>query len=215
LKPQLLQRSRFVILAGAVLALAAIPLSSAASTQSVTATVKVTAPSKAAPGGTDLQAQIDVSDVKNLGGFQFVLTVDSKVLKPISVSNGEFLGSSGREVFCPEPTVDSDSVLLKCVTLRDHPAGADGSGTLATVTLKPETAGASDLALSQVQLLEPDGTTIPTKTASGKLIVAQGGSSLKNWLIIGAVAAGAVLVVGAGGAFAIRRRGNAAAPPDA
>ena len=215
MKPQLLQRSRFAILAGALLAMAAIPLSIAASTQNETATVKVTAPSKVAVGSSDLQAQIDVSDVKNLGGFQFVLTVDSKVLKPVSVSKGEFLGSSGREVFCPEPTVDSDSLQLKCVTLRDHPAGADGNGILATVTLKPEAAGASALALSQVRLLEPDGTEIPSKTADGKVTVAKGGGLSKNWLIIGAVAAGTVLVVVAGGAFAIRRRGNAQAPRDA
>lgn len=215
MKPRLLRRSRFAILAGTLLALAAIPLPGAASTQSETATVKVTAPSKAAAGGSDRQVLIDVSDVKNIGGFQFVLTVDSKVLKPVSVTKGEFLGSSGREVFCPEPTIDSASVLLKCVTLRDQPAGADGSGTLAIVTLKPEAAGASDLALTHVRLLEPDGTEIAAKTVDGTLTVATGGGSSKTWLIIGAAAAGAVLAVGAGGAFAIRRRRNAPAPPEA
>ncbi len=196
-----------------MLAVGAIALSSAAFAQSDTAVVTITAPEKAPPDGGEVQVQVGVSDVKNIGGFQFVLTVDSKVLKPVSVTKGEFLGSSGREVYCPEPTVDSDSVLLKCVTLRDQPAGADGSGTLAIVTLKPETAGASDLALSHVRLLEPDGTEIPAKTVDGKLTVATDGGSSKKWLIIGGVAAVAVLVVGAGGAFAIRRRGNAPAPP--
>ncbi len=212
---QFLRRSRFVWCCAAVLAVGAITLSSAAFAQSDTAVVTIMAPAKAAPDGDELQIQVGVSDVKNIGGFQFVLTVDSKILKPVSVAKGEFLGSSGREVFCPEPTVDSASVLLKCVTLRDQPAGADGSGTLAIVTLKPEAAGASDLALSHVRLLEPDGTEIPVKTADGRLTIAEGGDSTKEWLIIGGVAAGAVLVVGAGGAFAIRRRGNAPAPPEA
>ena len=138
---QLLRRSRFVWCCVAVLAVGAITLSSAAFAQSDTAVVTITAPAKAPPDGGELQIQVGVSNVKNIGGFQFVLTVDSKVLRPVAVTKGEFLGSSGREVFCPEPTVDSDSVLLECVTLREQPAGADGSGTLAIVTLKPEAAG--------------------------------------------------------------------------
>jgi hypothetical protein len=212
---QCLQRFRFLWCCAAVLAVGAIALSSAAYAQSGTAVVTVTAAAKAPLDGGDMQIQLGVSDVKNLGGFQFVLTVDSKVLQPVSVTKGEFLGSSGREVFCPEPTVDSESVRLSCVTLREQPAGADGSGTLAIVTLKPEAAGASDLALSHVRLLQPDGTEIPAKTVDGKLTVTAADDSSKNWLIIGGVAAGAVLIVGAGGAFAIRRRGNAPAPPEA
>lgn len=207
-------RSRRLAIFFVALAVITSSMSNAVSAQSDSAVVRVTAPSKVSATTGDISVLIDVSNVKNIGSFQFVLTVDSTVLKPVSVLKGDFLGSSGREVFCPDPTIDSQSLLLKCVTLRDQPAGADGSGTLATVTLKPEGAGSSDLALSHVRLLEPDGTDIPVKTEGSRLTVsARSGDSPNTWLIVGGIAAATVVVVGAGGAFVVRRRRSTAPPP--
>jgi Cohesin domain len=188
-------------------------LSTSAEAQGASAVVRVTAPSKASTAAGDISVLINVSNVKNIGGFEFVLTVDSKVLTPVSVVKGEFLGSSGREVFCSEPTIDSASLLFRCVTLRSEPAGADGSGTLGMVTLKPAGAGSSDLALSHVRLLEPDGTEIPTTTEDSKLAVSAPGRSSANIALIGGgIAAGAIVVVAAG-AFVVRRRRSTASAP--
>lgn len=210
---QPLRHSRLLLAAALVLGAAA-AWSAGAQAQDTIATVTLTAPAKASPDGNELQVLVNVKDVKNIGGFQFVLTVDSKVLKPISAVKGEFLSSSGREAFCPEPTVDSDSVLLKCVTLRPEPAGADGAGVLASVTFKPRAAGTSDLTLSHVRLLEPDGTDIMVKSEDGKLKVSKGGgSSAGIWLIVGAIAVAAVLVIAGGAVFVSRRRGATPPPP--
>ena len=210
---QLHLRSRLLLATVVVVSATALFWSTGAFAQGSAATVTLTAPSKAAPDGAELQVVVNVKDVKNIGGFQFVLTVDSKVLKPISAVKGDFLGSSGREVYCPEPTVDSDSVLLKCVTLRPEPAGADGGGVLATVTFKPQAAGTTGLALTHVRLLEPDGTEIESKSEDGKLNVSKGdGSSTGWWLIVGGIAVVAVLIVAGGGMFAMRRRGSAEPP---
>ena len=207
---QLLRRSRVLVVRILILSATAVLWSTGAFAQDSAATVTLTAPSKAAADGAELDVLVNVKNVKNLGGFQFVLTVDSKVLKPISVVKGEFLGSSGREVFCPEPTVDSDSVLLKCVTLRPEPAGADGAGLLATVRFKPQAAGTTDLSLSHVRLLQPDSTEIGSTSEDGKLNVSKDSGSSNTWLIVGAIAVVAVIVVAGGGMFAMRRRGGAA-----
>jgi hypothetical protein len=209
---QLRLRSRLLPAAALLASATALFWSTGALAQGSTATVSLTAPSKAAPDGAEIDVLVNVKDVKNIGGFQFILTVDSGVLQPVSVAKGEFLGSSGREVYCPEPTIDSSSVLLKCVTLRPEPAGADGSGLLATVKFKPLAAGNTSLALSHVRLLEPDGTEIESKSEDSSLKVAKGGSSSKTlWLIVGGVAVVAILVVAGGSTFAMRQRGGAPA----
>ena len=122
------------------------------------------------------------------------------------IQRGDFLGSTGREVACPDPVSQPESGVLRmlCVTLRMEPAGPDGAGTLATVTFRAVGSGTTDLALSDVRANEPDATEItPVSVQSGVLKVA--GSGGFNWLIWGPVIGVVAVVVVGGGAFAAMR----------
>jgi hypothetical protein len=153
-----------------------------------------------------------VEDVSNLGAFQFVLVADPAVATVESVAKGEFLASSGREVYCPEPTIEGGSIRFTCVTLGQTPEqGASGTGVLATVTFQTRGSGRSDLELSLFKLNEPPGTSIPATSVNGEVRVKAGGGGV-NVAIVAAGGAAALLVL-AGGAFvAMRHRSRFAAP---
>lgn len=190
-------------------------LARSARAQDDTALVEAVPASHDVAPDKDVNVDIRVSNATNLGAFQIVLSVDPNILQPVSIAKTDFLGSSGREVFCPEPpTIDSASIRYNCVTLRMTPEGVDGSGTLAVATLHSKGKGTSDLSLTHVKLTHPDGDEIPSTTTDGKLKVTSGGGFFGPLTItLIAVAAVVALVVLGAGAFALNRR-NAAAPAD-
>ena len=102
----------------------------------------------------NLDVTILTSDVKNLAAFQFGLQYNPSILKYMGVKEGTFLGSSGRQVNCPDPRVSQDGQLEKlqfnCVTLGPPVsvggvAGPNGSGVLAVVTFSPVGGGNTPL----------------------------------------------------------------------
>ncbi len=145
---------------------------------------------------------IAVADVQNLGAFNVRLTFDPNVLRPLSIVKTDFLGSSGREVVCPDPIIADDNVKLQCNTLRQTPAGVDGSGTLATVTFEPIAEGSSPLTL-EAHLSHPDGGNIPSVAEDARVKI--GGDDMNVLLWIG-IGIGAAVIAGAGAGFVISRR---------
>jgi hypothetical protein len=179
--------------------------------------VKVVGPAETVTKGNEnVLVQIAVENADNLASFQFQLTYDPDVLQvavdPQSntplIQRGDFLGSTDREVVCPDPESQPGVLRMVCVTLRLEPEGPDGAGTLATVTFRAVGAGSTELTLDRVKANNPDATPItPIQVQSGALTVK--GSSGMNWLmwgpIIGAIA---VVVLGAGAFAALRLRGS-------
>ena len=162
--------------------------------QQGTATIRAVPPSSSvAKSDKTVDVKIDVENVSNLGGFQFVLVVDSSVLKPTGALKTAFLGQTGREIYCPDPTIEDAAIRFACVTLREQPAGVDGSGTIANVSFKPVAKGATDLTLKEVQLVHPDGTVIASTAVDGRISVT--GSSWWTRTHIVIVAAAAVVAV--------------------
>jgi hypothetical protein len=178
--------------------------------QDASAVVAVVVPSDSLPKSDDeFDVGISVENVSQLAAFQVALSFNSDVLQALSIKKMEFLGSTGREVQCNEPTVEDAAVRLSCVTLRRTPNPPDGSGTLATVTFKPRGSGRSDLALSQVTLALPDGTQIPATTRDAAITVTGGGGRSRTaiFVFIGvALAVAAVIVTGS--MMVWRRRGR-------
>jgi hypothetical protein len=197
-------------LAGLGLLAAVIAPSNATRAQTDQAVVRVVTPSDSvAKSNNQVEVSINVENVTNLAGFQFVLTVDPSVFKTLAVRKTLLIGQTGREIVCGDPTIEAAAVRLSCVTLREKPAGVDGSGTIATVTLQPLAKGASDLVLDNVKLVHPDGTELPSTVANARLKVTGGSWWTTTRIIL--VSGGAVLV--ALTALATVRRVRARATP--
>lgn len=71
-------------------------------------TVRVVSPGTASVGST-VAVEIRIENVANLGSYEWFLTYDPNVLELAAGQNpvnGNFLGSSGRNVSCPLPILD-------------------------------------------------------------------------------------------------------------
>ena len=138
----------------------------------------------------DAYAQFDVTaeSVSNLGAYEVILQYDSTVLAfpaPgdgfVGAENGPFLESSGRTATCQLPIVNDVPATTKkqlrfgCNTTGTA-AGASGSGTLATIRLKPVGLGTSALALSP-SLSDPFGNDLFAVAVSGAVSVLGGPTS--------------------------------------
>lgn len=163
-------------------------------------------------GGPEFKVNIIADDVANLAAFQFSLSYDPSIIKYVGVTEGSFLGSTGREPQCTEPYVQPgqpETLSFNCATLGPPvslkgTAGPDGSGMLAEITFAPVGGGTTPLDLKNGILvaaeLDAQGRPAQIETAiqSATLDVAStgGGISWALWgPVIGVVAA--VVVVGA------------------
>ena len=164
-----------------------------------------------------VSVDIVAENVDNLGAFVFVLVFDQEVLRATEVRRGDFLASTGREPLCDEATIDPTAVRLQCVTLRPTPEGPDGTGVLATVVFEPVDEGTSTLRFSRAQMARATAGagSIEIETYEATLTVSGDGTSWLPFAIGGAVAAGILVAVAAGGALWLRRRPHPAAPEDA
>lgn len=105
---------------------------------------------------SSVQVSVRIESGNSVAAFQFVLKYDPMVLGEPAVSEGPYLGSSGRTVSCLEPVVDSDrdgpgTVQYGCATTGSG-GGASGSGVLATVSLRVTHPGSSGLELLRARL---------------------------------------------------------------
>ena len=204
---------RTMTLAAALLA-AAMTLGFAgitAGAQSNDTIMRVTAPAgdSAIKEGDVAPFDVSVENVENLGAFSFVMQFDPDVFEFEAFQRGDFLGSSGREVVCEEPLADVGSVRISCITLREQPEGATGSGLLGTVELNASGSGTTEITLNRGQLIVPDGTTeIPMKVENTSVEVES--TSSINWLIWGVIIGIAVIaIVAIVGFVATRMRSSA------
>ena len=190
-----------------VLTLTVLPSRTRAQDQPM-ATVSIEGPTRVAPNTDDVQLNVNVKDASNFAGFQFILSMDSAFLQPISVDKTDMLGRTGRDVVCQDPTIDPAAVRFVCVTLRPEPAGVDGDGTIAVVHLKATNKGKSPVQLSHVKLVHPDGTDLPSRSVDSALEVSSGGGGGLPWWSFVLIAAGVVAVALIVVALVLRRRGG-------
>ena len=163
-------------------------------------------------GGPEFKVNIVADDVANLAAFQFSLSYDPSIIQYVGVTEGPFLGSTGRDPQCTEPYVQPgqpETLSFNCATLGPPvslkgTAGPDGSGMLAEITFLPVGGGTTPLDIKGGILvaaeLDAQGRPAQIETAvqSATLDVAStgGGISWALWgPVIGVVAA--VVVVGA------------------
>jgi Cohesin domain len=138
------------------------------------ATVCVQPPDFTVPPGTDFSIDVVVDEVSDLGGYEFTLVFDPDIIALMEISNGSFLGSTGRTVSCLDPTLGVGSVRLVCTTLGAAPGGPNGSGVLATVRFLALAEGSSPLHPQDVILADILGTSIPSTAQDGAVTVSSG-----------------------------------------
>ena len=121
-------------------------------------------------GSGAVSVDIKISGASDLGGYEFTLTWDGAILSFVSVTNGPFLGSTGRTVTCSAPAVTATSVAFGCQTTGPGP-GPNGSGALATVQFATVGPGTSALALSGVNVTNTSGGPFTVNTNGGLVTV--------------------------------------------
>jgi Cohesin domain len=142
--------------------------------------VFVDPPSQDVALGDFFIVDIVASNIDNLGAYEFTVQFDPNVLTLSGVSNGPFLGSTGRPVFCPPPTGDNGRLRFGCVTTGSAP-GASGTGLLAEIVFQASGPGRSSIGFSTMALADPLGKTMNAAVANGSVFVSGvGGTAAPN-----------------------------------
>jgi hypothetical protein len=115
---------------------------------------------------------IVVEDAQSLGSYSFVLDWDENVLAFVSVTNGPFLGSTGRIVTCLPPALSANSVSVSCSSTGVILPGPDGTGVLATITFSPVANGTSALGLQNVVITNTLSLPSAVEATDGSVTVA-------------------------------------------
>jgi len=131
--------------------------------------------SSAASVGEEVTLDVNISNVTDLYGFQFDLSFVPGTLSAISITEGTFLFFAGPTFFLPG-AIDNTTgtIAFTANSLLGPEPGADGSGTLAILTLKGLTQGISSVELSNVILLNSNLEPIDANIQNGNITVAPG-----------------------------------------
>ena len=104
--------------------------------------------------GEQLTLSLNITDGKNVAGYQATIHFNSTALRYVETANGDYLSASA---FFVPPIVNENRVTLGATTL----AGVgNGDGTLATLTFEVIDVKESSLTLSEVILTDSDGETL-------------------------------------------------------
>jgi hypothetical protein len=128
--------------------------------------------------GYTFSVNVSVQDVENLAGWAFRLYYPNGILSGSACAEGPFLKSGGVSTFFyivnfTDKYNASDGLLNVFCSRTENVPGANGSGTLATVTFKSLTTTTSPetLHLADVQLSDPNGTPIALTARDGTVTV--------------------------------------------
>jgi len=135
------------------------------------AKVKISPASKriALSGGT-FTVDIVAEDITNLAAYQVELTYNPTIVHVTAVTQGPFLGSTGRTVSPVSPNIDNNAgrVVFGAFTFGTQP-GVNGTGVLATITFQPRARGTSPLHLQNVQVADPNSSLLSATTEDGQV----------------------------------------------
>jgi hypothetical protein len=136
--------------------------------------VCVQPPSQTVETGAEFTVDIVVDDVAGLGAYEFTLAFDPALISFVGVTNGSFLGSTGRAVSCPGLVLASGRIKFGCVTIGEEPSGPSGTGLLARVRFFALAAGTSSLDLTDVVIGNVTGRPLSHTDLDGQATVVVG-----------------------------------------
>ena len=112
--------------------------------------------------GDTFSLEVIIAQVSNLGAFEFNLIYDPAIIQVTGVEIGDFLGSTERNAVPLGPEIDNPAGVTSFAAFSFGPqSGAEGQGTLATVTFEAQAAGTTTVALGDVQVPDTQATVIP------------------------------------------------------
>ncbi|MCH8851011.1 MAG: hypothetical protein IIC89_09315 [Chloroflexi bacterium] len=104
-----------------------------------------------------------------MAAFEVRLSFDPAIIDVIDITASDFISSSGRNAQCFQQSREPGLHAVACVSVGKRP-GVQGSGTLATVTLRPISNGIAELGL-EASLSGPLGDPIATTSIGGVIEV--------------------------------------------
>ncbi len=111
-----------------------------------------------------------ISNVTDLGGFEFDMLYDPTLLHVTGVSLADFPTSTGRTVTPIGPVIDNSSGQTTFGAFSMGSVnGPNGSGALAWITLEPQQTGRSSLNLQNLQATDSAGEDLPTCPVSSQV----------------------------------------------
>ncbi|MBC7233440.1 MAG: hypothetical protein H5T68_09415 [Chloroflexi bacterium] len=121
--------------------------------------------------GRAITITIAISNVNNLGAFEFTLAYSPSLVTVQNITLGEFPGSSRRTFNPLGPTIDNaaGTATFGAYSLGASPPGSSGSGALAHIWLQPHAVGTAPLHLSNVQVTDVPGNIIEVTTQDATL----------------------------------------------
>ena len=144
--------------------------------------------------GESFAADLNISGVTDLYGFQLDLSFDPTLLQATDVLEGSFLPSGGDTFFIPG-TIDNNagSVAFNADTLLSAISGVNGGGTLLQFDFIATGVGTSFLNSGNVLLLDSSGNEIASSITDGSVTVKGTGGTVQapepgvNILLLSAV----------------------------
>jgi Cohesin domain len=144
--------------------------------------------------GESFAADLNISGVTDLYGFQLDLSFDPTLLQATDVLEGSFLPSGGDTFFIPG-TIDNNagSVAFNADTLLSAISGVNGGGTLLQFDFIATGVGTSFLNSGNVLLLDSSGNEIARSITNGSVTVKGAGGTVQvpepgvNSLLLSAV----------------------------
>ncbi len=114
---------------------------------------------------------VTIAGAPQTGGFQFDLSFPPSLLQITNITEGAFLGSTGRNTIPVDNIDNANGVATYGGASFGNQPGASGSGMLATVCFEAQSDGVATLGLSNSQLTNVAGGNINHNTQGGSITI--------------------------------------------
>ncbi len=132
--------------------------------------ISISPASSNASVSTEFCVDVSVTDVTELGSFEFKLSYQKDLLQIGSIEEGAFLGSTGRTTIPVGPEIDNANGIASFgAASLGSGAGPSGSGILAKVCLTPQAEGNADLKFDSTLLTDVPGASITHTSVNGSV----------------------------------------------
>lgn len=151
-----------------------VTIAGATSNPDLAATLSIQPVSVTVYPGDSFTVGVYINDAVNLGAFEASIQVTPSIVRIDNVTQGDFLGSTGRPVSPVTPQIDpvQGTADFGAFTLGSTPPGPDGSGTLAVIHLTALAGGQSSIHFSSAQISDVAAVQQPVTLVDGQVEVA-------------------------------------------